>query len=724
MLVVEDEESYREALQVGLGNEGYEIELAEDGPDGLRSFAEHAPDIVLLDLLLPGMPGTEVCRRMRALAPVPVIMVTALGSEVDVVLGLELGASDYVTKPFRLRELVARMQAVLRRSPIEPAGALPAEIPRCPAPGARRIEAGPVRVDLGQRFVSVNGRAVYLSRLEFDLLAVLLSPPGQVRTREELIDQLWAGRELTDTRTLDTHVRRLRVKLEEEPARPSTCSRFAGSGSASTPREPSRLNRISSGRHGGYVAFTLAVRAHGWPLSGWWAAAGKGLRCAPPQASPFGGERPPSRARSPPTPGSGQRRGLPSAMRRNPTSFSSSRTRSASAAGSRRVSTSRGGSRLIAEGLEFTRYYTHSSPCSPSRASLFTGRYLPGHGVVDNVIQPEHTELDPQIPTIGSILNGAGYRSSYIGKWHLSQSASPGHGCIRLLPTGRETTVTSWVGPAPAWRSTRSSPRTPRTGSVRTRDAVRQNRPWFLTVALVNPHDVMWFPIDQPGYAQAHPEEVEPGPQTSEPWRRGSRTTRFPSITDDYEEIFEQLPANFDDDLHTKPEAHRQWRYDQQHGIWGMIDPGDKGAWLTAPRLLRRASSLKPTAASASCSKALEDAGAWDETVVIFTSDHGDMCGSHGLRSKGPFVYEEIMRVPLYIRVPGVTTAGTKTEALATHVDLAATICGACRSGPGRRRAAVARVPGSRSSAGSRATDSERPGPRAVRAGLGTDANG
>jgi two-component system, OmpR family, response regulator RegX3 len=235
VLVIEDEESYREALAVGLGNEGYEIELAEDGPEGLRRFAERVPDIVLLDLLLPGMSGTEVCRRMRALASVPVIMVTALGSELDVVLGLDLGASDYVTKPFRLRELVARMQAVLRRSHTS----WPVLGPPAPATGPRvrgAIEAGPVRVDLGQRYVSVNGREVYLSRLEFDLLAVLLSPPGQVRTREELIDQLWAGRELTDTRTLDTHVRRLRVKLEAEPARPSYLLTVRGVGFRFDPR--------------------------------------------------------------------------------------------------------------------------------------------------------------------------------------------------------------------------------------------------------------------------------------------------------------------------------------------------------------------------------------------------------------------------------------------------------------------------------------------------------
>jgi two-component system, OmpR family, response regulator RegX3 len=219
VLVVEDEESYREALDVALRNEGYEVELAPDGPEGLRRFTQRIPDIVLLDLLLPGMSGTEVCRRMRSMSPVPVIMVTALGSEVDVVLGLELGASDYVTKPFRFRELVARMQAVLRRHRTDHKVLSPAA-PPMPAPRREAIEAGPVRVDLAQRYVSVNGRPVYLSRLEFDLLAVLLSPPGQVRTREELIDQLWAGRELTDTRTLDTHVRRLRVKLEDEPAHP------------------------------------------------------------------------------------------------------------------------------------------------------------------------------------------------------------------------------------------------------------------------------------------------------------------------------------------------------------------------------------------------------------------------------------------------------------------------------------------------------------------------
>jgi two-component system, OmpR family, response regulator RegX3 len=218
ILVVEDEESYREALWAGLTKEGYDIELAADGPGGLAAFAAKPPDLVLLDVLLPGMSGTEVCRRMRAIAPVPVIMVTALNTEIDVVLGLELGAADYVTKPYRLRELVARIQAVLRR--VSP----PFPVPSADAPPAPTrssvVTAGPVRVDFTKRVVTVANQTVHLSRREFDLLAMLLSPPGQVRTRDELIDRLWSGRDLADTRTLDTHVRRLRVKLERDPARP------------------------------------------------------------------------------------------------------------------------------------------------------------------------------------------------------------------------------------------------------------------------------------------------------------------------------------------------------------------------------------------------------------------------------------------------------------------------------------------------------------------------
>jgi arylsulfatase len=336
--------------------------------------------------------------------------------------------------------------------------------------------------------------------------------------------------------------------------------------------------------------------------------------------------------------------------------------------------------RLIAEGVEFTSHFTHSSPCSPSRASLFTGRYLPGHGVIDNVIMPEHTELDPATPTLGSLLRGAGYRSSYIGKWHLSQSATPDMEAYGFSDwDGNDRHFMGWAGtgvhfdPVIAANAAHWLRSNARPGA----DA----RPWFLTVALVNPHDVMWFPVDQPGYRERHPDEVAAVRSILESaaWKDDDP---LPVYTDRYEEVFEELPANFHDDLHSKPEAHRQWRWDQQHGLWGYIDPGDTRSWLRHldyyAELQRLADDSLGTVLAG-----LEDAGAWDDTAVIFTSDHGDMCGSHGLRSKGPFVYDEIMRVPLYVRVPGLTTAGSSTSALATHVDLAATICAIAGVDPG-----------------------------------------
>ena len=230
VLVVEDEESYRQALSSGLGREGFVVEVAADGLEGLRLFTDNPPDIVLLDMLLPGMHGIEVCRRMRRLAPVPIVMVTAVDSEFDVVLGLELGAAGYVTKPFRLRELVARMQAILRRvSPPEvpplPVDTADPELAPDPADDPDEEERpdvafGSVVVDFVRREVTVGGRQTHLSRREFDLLAVLLSPVRRLRTRDELIDLLWPGRYLSDSRTLDTHIHRLRAKLEPDPADP------------------------------------------------------------------------------------------------------------------------------------------------------------------------------------------------------------------------------------------------------------------------------------------------------------------------------------------------------------------------------------------------------------------------------------------------------------------------------------------------------------------------
>lgn len=222
ILVVEDEESYRDALSTALGREGYDVQLAADGKEGLRLFSDVPPDIVLLDVMLPEISGVEVCRRMQALEPaIPIIMLTALNTEVDVVLGLELGAADYLTKPYHLRELIARIQAVLRR-------VMPPALPthrvqgsQVKDPGAMPpVSVGPITVDFVRREVRVNGRAVHLSRREFDMLAVMASPPGQVRTRDELIDRLWSNKDLADTRTLDTHIRRLRTKIEPDPPNP------------------------------------------------------------------------------------------------------------------------------------------------------------------------------------------------------------------------------------------------------------------------------------------------------------------------------------------------------------------------------------------------------------------------------------------------------------------------------------------------------------------------
>jgi arylsulfatase len=325
--------------------------------------------------------------------------------------------------------------------------------------------------------------------------------------------------------------------------------------------------------------------------------------------------------------------------------------------------------RLIAEGLEFTRYFTHSSPCSPSRASLMTGQYVPQHGVVDNVILPQHRELDPAIPTTGSLLRDAGYRSSYIGKWHLSYGPKPPMQAYGYSDwEGNDQHFMGWAGTGVAFDPVIASNAA---HWLRT-NAASLDQPWFLTVALVNPHDVMWFPVDQPGYDATHPDDVRLIREilSMAAWKEDDP---LPVYDRDYPEIFDSLPANFDDDLHTKPDAHRQWRHDQQHGLWGYIDPADKQAWLRQldyyVELHRLADESLGTVLSA-----LEASGVYDDTAVIFTSDHGDMCGSHGLRSKGPFTYHEIMNVPLYVRVPGVTAPGTQSSALGTHVDLATTI--------------------------------------------------
>jgi two-component system response regulator RegX3 len=208
VLVVEDEESFSDALSFMLRKEGFEVGVASTGTDAVVQFDQHGADLVLLDLMLPGMSGTEVCRNLRQRSNVPIIMVTAKDGEVDKVVGLELGADDYVTKPFSSRELVARIRAVLRRT------AEPEEL----VPGT--IEAGPVRMDVERHVVSVNGDPVALPLKEFELLELLLRNSGRVLTRGMLIDRVWGSDYVGDGKTLDVHVKRLRAKIEADPAAP------------------------------------------------------------------------------------------------------------------------------------------------------------------------------------------------------------------------------------------------------------------------------------------------------------------------------------------------------------------------------------------------------------------------------------------------------------------------------------------------------------------------
>ncbi|TFV62639.1 response regulator transcription factor [Geodermatophilus sp. DF01-2] len=208
VLVVEDEESFSDALSYMLRKEGFDPVVAGTGPEALAEFDRGGADIVLLDLMLPGLPGTEVCRALRSRSGVPIIMLTAKDAEVDKVVGLELGADDYVTKPYSARELVARIRAVLRRRG------------DVDAPAESALEAGPVRMDVERHVVSVDGEPVPLPLKEFDLLELLLRNAGRVLTRIQLIDRVWGSDYVGDTKTLDVHVKRLRAKIEPDPANP------------------------------------------------------------------------------------------------------------------------------------------------------------------------------------------------------------------------------------------------------------------------------------------------------------------------------------------------------------------------------------------------------------------------------------------------------------------------------------------------------------------------
>ena len=217
VLVVEDEESYSDALAYMLRKEGFEVAIAATGPEALAEFERAGADIVLLDLMLPGLPGTEVCRQIRQTSNVPVIMVSAKDDEVDKVVGLELGADDYVTKPYSPRELVARIRAVLRRG-VEPDLA------------PMTLEVGAVRMDVERHIVTLDGEQVRLPLKEFELLEMFLRNPGRVLTRGQLIDRVWGSDYVGDTKTLDVHVKRLRAKLEANPAEPTLLTTVRGLG--------------------------------------------------------------------------------------------------------------------------------------------------------------------------------------------------------------------------------------------------------------------------------------------------------------------------------------------------------------------------------------------------------------------------------------------------------------------------------------------------------------
>ncbi|NAZ81418.1 response regulator [Kineococcus sp. R8] len=208
ILVVEDEESFSDPLSYLLRREGYDVAVSETGPEALEEFDKSGADLVLLDLMLPGLPGTEVCRQLRTRSSVPVIMLTAKDSEIDKVVGLEIGADDYVTKPYSSRELLARVRAVLRR------GAEPEDLV------LTTVEAGPVRMDVDRHVVTVHGEGVALPLKEFELLELLLRNAGRVLTRVQLIDRVWGSDYVGDTKTLDVHVKRLRAKIEPDPSNP------------------------------------------------------------------------------------------------------------------------------------------------------------------------------------------------------------------------------------------------------------------------------------------------------------------------------------------------------------------------------------------------------------------------------------------------------------------------------------------------------------------------
>jgi two-component system response regulator RegX3 len=223
ILIVEDEESFVDALQISLSREGFEVHVATDGVMALERFEQVMPDLVLLDVMLPRISGIDVCRQIRAMSAVPIIMVTAKASEIDTVVGLEVGADDYVAKPYRIRELIARIRALLRRAAADPTGELE-------VPAASSIRVGTVELDPEEHRVTVDGGDVSLPLKEFEVLHLLLANAGRVMTRETLIDRVWGADYVGDTKTLDVHIKRLRSKVEHTPGSPQRIVTIRGLG--------------------------------------------------------------------------------------------------------------------------------------------------------------------------------------------------------------------------------------------------------------------------------------------------------------------------------------------------------------------------------------------------------------------------------------------------------------------------------------------------------------
>ena len=331
--------------------------------------------------------------------------------------------------------------------------------------------------------------------------------------------------------------------------------------------------------------------------------------------------------------------------------------------------------RLRADGVSFNRHFTHASPCSPSRASLYTGQYLAQHGVVNNVSFPSHVQLDPSIPTIGSLLNAEGYNTAYLGKWHLSHGdspAMPNYGYSSWEGNDNHFTGNAWTGrhfdpiiadQALNWLDNNAA--NPGTDD-----------PWMLTVALVNPHDIMWYPIDHPSYQEANPRDEKIFKFIQDMVLGGEVPVTAPP--EDYARLFDQLPANFHDDLDTKPGIQRAWQTvrNNEHFV-GSIDIDDHETWLRGLDYYAWLHERLDESLATLLGK-LDELGIYDDTMIVYTSDHGDAAGSHGLRAKLPCIYDEVMGVPLVIKPAGASpTAGQRTDALSSSVDVAATVVAA-----------------------------------------------